>query len=317
MTKNLIIDNYLINTSIYDIMVRCKSELHNGKLRDIVNRGTNVRITCPVHSNGMESGPSCEIYSGKEKDIEYGTFHCLACGVSGNLQTLIGFCFDESEEFGSEWLRERFGRTKIEQLLDLPPIVLNKVDKKYESDIKESDLVNFEGYCQYLEKRKLSKDVCNRFKVKYDSKSKCIIFPVYDENGNFKFVTKRSTINKMFMIPPGVEKPVYLLNYIRENNITDVIVCESQINALYCWTLGYPAIALFGTGTSLQYEILNKSGIRHFRLCFDGDGAGRKGAYRFKNNIRRDVLIDSIEIDEGKDINDYSVEDALKILKVV
>ena len=150
--------------------------------------------------------------------------------------------------------------------------------------------------------------------VGYDQESKSIVFPTWDEQNRLVMITRRSVTDKRFLIPKDIEKPVYLLNFVDKENIKEVIVCESQINALYAWSLGYPAIALFGTGTKHQYGVLNKSGIRHYILCFDGDEAGEKGKDRFLANIRKDVLVDYVDIPNGKDLNDFDKEDALELI---
>ena len=47
---------------------------------------------------------------------------------------------------------------------------------------------------------------------------------------------------------------------------------------------------------------------------FDGDSAGRKGADRFKKNVKGKLLTD-IHLPEGKDVNDLSKEEFLDLLK--
>ena len=108
----------------------------------------------------------------------------------------------------------------------------------------------------------------------------------------------------MFIIPENVEKPVYLLNFIVGRNLPYVVICESQINSLYAWSLGIPAVALFGTGTELQYELLKKSGVRNFVLAFDGDNAGKNATNRFKENFKNDCIITVLDIPKGEDLND-------------
>ena len=122
-------------------------------------------------------------------------------------------------------------------------------------------------------------------------------------------VTERSVNNKYFYITEDVIKPVYLLNFIKKENITTVYVVESQINALTLWSWGYPAIALIGTGSPHQYEVLKKSGIRNYILCFDGDEAGDKGTNRFKKNMSSDVFISTKLITRGKDVNKLTKEE--------
>lgn len=306
------IENKAITASIENILEALKKELRNNKLKDIRKKGENIVVSCPHHKNGLEHNPSCSIYCGDSPDIEYGTVHCFTCGFSGPLWHFIAECFDSDDNFGKQWLLERFGDVFVQESLILPSIDLKPVIKK-QSYLDENILNCFQNYHPYMTQRKLSNDVINKFKIKYDTSAKCIVFPVWDINNNLVMLTRRSVYNKTFIIDKGVEKPVYLLNYIKKENIKTVYVCESQINALTLWSYGYPAIALFGTGAKHQYELLNKSGIRNYYLCFDGDDAGDKGTQNFIKNIRKDVLINIIKIPKGKDVNDLSLEEFQKL----
>lgn len=297
------INNYVINAPIWDIVKKIKSELTNGKLKDIQDKGDNIRVSCPTHKNGKENHASCDIYCGDSPDVEYGFFKCFTCGEQGSLWHFVAECFDETDEFGKEWLIERFGNIFVKQQLILPPINLKNKKECIKNNLAEK--ISFmQDFHPYMIQRKLSKEIIDKFQIKYDKETKCIVFPVWDEYDNLVMLTRRSVVDKTFIIDKDCEKPVYLLNYIKKNNIKEVAVCESQINALTCWSYGIPAVALFGTGSKNQYEALNKSGIRIYNLCFDGDDAGDKGRDRFIKNIRKDVLVNVINIPRGKDIND-------------
>jgi DNA primase len=71
---------------------------------------------------------------------------------------------------------------------------------------------------------------------------------------------------------------------------------------------------MIGTGSDVQYDILNNSGIRNYILCFDGDEAGDKAIKRFKKNIRKDVFISVKVIPRGKDVNDLTKEEFDKLV---
>ena len=93
-------------------------------------------------------------------------------------------------------------------------------------------------------------------------------------------------------------------------------MCESQINALTLQSLGISAIATFGCNiTSKQFKLLNKSCIRHYILAFDGDEAGNRGVQKFMNNIRSDVFVDVLKLPKGKDINDLTKEEIVKLFE--
>ena len=299
------INNYSFEVDVIVVIKSIQEELTNGKLRDVKETSSGIKVTCPCHDGGMEETASCFV-------DENGVWHCFACDESGNLAKFVEKCFDKPEGFGLSWLVERFVYTVENRALNLGYVGVLK-----EEPIKVLDegiLANYQKFHPYLIKRKLSLDICDKFKVGYDQESKSIVFPTWDEQNRLVMITRRSVTDKRFLIPKDIEKPVYLLNFVDKENIKEVIVCESQINALYAWSLGYPAIALFGTGTKHQYGVLNKSGIRHYILCFDGDEAGEKGKDRFLANIRKDVLVDYVDIPNGKDLNDFDKEDALELI---
>ena len=305
--SDLVIRNYVIDESIEKILQQAKKEITNGKLKSFALKGSQVRVTCPHHGDGRENNPDCYINASKDDELEYGYCHCFACGFSGRLSKFIGECFDYDESFGEEWLIARFGTSLVDRELVFPDFDLSqKNETKY---LDETILDKMQSYHPYMDKRKLSRKVCEMFKVKYEPSTKCLVFPVYDEYNKLYMLTRRSVESKKFIIDANKEKPIYLFNFIKEKNIKEVCVCESQINALYLWSLGYPAIALFGTGTQHQYDLLNKSCINHYFLCFDGDGAGTKGAKRFIKNINKNVFIDVVKLPQGKDVNDLSLEE--------
>lgn len=310
---DLIIANKMIITPMSAILRCLQSELTNGKLKDIGQQhGQNIPVTCPYHKDGKEAHPSCNVFADRnDPETMYGTVHCFSCGYKASLPQFINDCFDETGSFGEEWLLQRCETAFVSEVKFLPEIDLSSSTKKKYMD--ESQLERFNYYHVYTDKRKLSKEIVDLFEVGYDPLSDMITFPVRDEKGGLCFVTKRSVEGKRFEIPKDVQKPVYLLYYIIKHGIDRVAVCESQINALYSWSCGVPAIALFGTGTSYQYELLKKSGIRIFDLYFDGDFAGQKGAYRFKKAMGKDVLINHHILPAGKDINDLSKEEFLNL----
>ena len=241
----------------------------------------------------------------------YGTVHCFTCGYKATLPQFIGYCFEEDEEFGKEWLLLRCETAFISEVRYLPEIVLDK--KESLKLLDESELLKYKYYHPYMWQRKLTKEIVDLFEVGYDPKQNMLIFPVRDEKARLRFITGRSVNSHRFMIPKDVDKPVYLLYYVKQQGLSRVAICESQINTLYLWSLGIPSVGLFGTGSDSQYDILNKSGIRIMDLFFDGDWAGHKGIERFKKNIRDDIIINTHILPEGKDVNDLSKEEILQL----
>lgn len=318
----LIIGNKVILSPILNILQMLQQELvrYNGKIREIgQEHNDNIPVTCPCneHKGGFEKRPSCQIYTRMDNDeIQYGTCHCFACGFKASLPQLIGYCFDEDERFGEEWLLERCVLGFVSDLETgyLPEIQLNK--KQKQDYVDESELLNYNYYHTYMWQRKLSKDVVNIFDVGYDPKTNCITFPVRDDKGNLVFITRRSVINKKFFIPENVDKPVYLLYYLKQHNITTCCVVEAQIDALTLWSYGIPAVATFGQPSKKQMKLLNNSGIRTFVTLFDNDIAGYRFDKRFNELIRKDVFVYNLHVPNPyKDVNDLTKEQLYTFLQ--
>lgn len=311
---NLIINKHVIDASIDVILKEIRRLTNNYYFKDIgTENNNNIRVTCPFHKDGQETHPSCAVYiSRDDPELEYGYYKCFTCGEKGPLWKLVGHCLNLQEFQSKEWLVDNFSNTFVEYQAILPEIKLNEPKKEY---LDESILKQYAYYHPYLEDRGISFETAKKFQVGWNQEHNSITFPVWDRYGRLVGITERSIDYKKFHVPHELKKPLYLLDYIIVNNITSVFVCESQMNCLTLWEWGYPAIAMFGTGSKDQYEILKTSGIRHYYLCFDGDDAGRKGANKFRNNMPSSVLITTLTIPEGKDVNDLTKEEFEEILK--
>lgn len=311
---HLTIGNKVILTPMDVILRTLQRELTNGKLKDIgQQRGQNIPVTCPHHKGGFESHPSCQVFADiDDKYTQYGQVYCFTCKYTRSLPEFINDCFEETGNFGEEWLLQRCDTGFLTDVQYLPEITF---DKKPEvvSSLPETELDKYQYYHQYMWKRKLTPEIVDRFEVGFDPSRDCLVFPVRDERGTLQCITTRNVKNKFFTLPEGKKKPVYLLYYIKQQQIKSVAICESQINALYLWSIGIPAVALFGTGSAYQYELLRHSGVRSFNLYFDGDAAGDAGAYKFQKAMPDDVLITRYRLPDGKDVNDLSAEEVYNL----
>lgn len=309
---DLIINKHVIDADVETILKDIRNQTSNRYLHDIIKRGLNVAITCPEHKNGQELNPSCYVYNDKTSDtVPYGWYRCFTCGDQGPLYKLVAKCLNISIDEAKQWLIDNYSNTFTEKMIELPTIdVGNKIPKNV---LNESILNDYAYFHPYMFQRGLTENVILKFKIGYNKNNDSITFPVWDEHDNLIGITERNVKTKYFHIPENMGKPVYLLNHIIKNHITEVVVCESQLDALKCWTWDIPAIALFGTGSKKQYEILNNSGIRFYHLALDGDLAGEHGIKRFIENIRNDVFVDIIKIPQGKDVNDLNKEEFMSL----
>lgn len=311
----LIINNHVID-GVEQILKDIQEITNSRYIRHINIRGDNAGITCPFHKDGQESHPSCYVYLRKDNDeVPYGFFRCFTCGTQGNLDYLVAHCLNCTIEDAREWLIDNYSNALVESTgIELQEIILTKPKKTY---LDDTMLEQFAFFHPYMFQRKLTKEVIIKFKIGWNRETDAITFPIWDEYGRLIGISERQIKNKFFHLPEGLGKPIYLLNFIIEENITEVYVVESQIDALYLWSIGKPAIALLGTGSKAQYNILRKSGIRFFHLAMDGDLAGRQGMKKFIKAMPSYVFVDVCILPDGKDINDLSKEEIENLPKKI
>ena len=314
--RQLIIDNYVINKPIEEILTLLKLSLTNGKLKDIENKGDDILVTCPHHDGGHEKTPACNIYIGNDTKLPYGYFNCFVCGEKGSFLKFVAECFDAPESYAKAWLLENFGGELIAKNLFMgEPIVLNR-NKGIKKHLDESVLDQYQTWNPYLAKRKLSREICELFKVRYDPKYRQVIFPAYDMNGNLVMLAKRSIDVKSFYLDKDVEKPVYCLDYVMKNNIKTVLITEGPFDCLTGWEYGFPTIATFGKISDYQIEQINKSCINIIYAAFDNDAAGRSFLETLKRKLTKRIIIIETKFPAWrKDLNDLTKEELQEIIK--
>jgi len=314
--RQLIIDNYVINKPIEEVLNLLRLSLTNGKLKDIENKGDNILVTCPHHDGGHEHTPACNIYIGNDTKLPYGYFNCFVCGEKGSFLKFVAECFDAPESYAKSWLLKNFGGELIAKNLFMgEPIVLNR-NKGIKKHLDESILDEYQTWTPYLAKRKLSREICELFKVRYDPKYRQVIFPAYDMKGNLVMLTKRSIDTKTFYLDKDVEKPVYCLDYIMKNNIKTVLITEGPFDCLTGWEYGFPTIATFGKISDYQIEQINKSCINIIYAAFDNDAAGRSFLETLKRKLTKRILIIETKFPANKkDVNDLTKEELQEIVK--
>ena len=314
--RQLIIDNYVINKPIEEILTLLKLSLTNGKLKDIENKGDDILVTCPHHDGGHEKTAACNIYIGNDTKLPYGYFNCFVCGEKGSFLKFVAECFDAPESYAKAWLLENFGGELIAKNLFMgEPIVLNR-NKGIKKHLDESILDQYQTWNPYLAKRKLSREICELFKVRYDPKYRQVIFPAYDMKGNLVMLAKRSIDVKSFYLDKDVEKPVYCLDYVMKNNIKTVLITEGPFDCLTGWEYGFPTIATFGKISDYQIEQINKSCINIIYAAFDNDAAGRSFLETLKRKLTKRIIIIETKFPAWrKDLNDLTKEELREIIK--
>ena len=332
------VNNHVILDDTQDILIELRKQLElNGVKRfaKFIDSGKNIQTNCPFHKEGQERKPSFGI------NKNTGECHCFGCGWSGTLSEMISNCFgkDDFGDYGNKWLIRNFLSVAVESRpdIDVDFCRRKKITSETKKYISEQELDSYRYTHPYMYKRKLTDEIIDLFDIGYDKNTECITFPNRDINGNCLFIARRSVKTKFFNYPQDVEKPVYGLYELRKISKvkigtkryptglqvptyestypSEIIICESMIDALTCWVYGRYAIALNGTGNENQFKTLRNMPNRKFILATDMDEAGLKARERIRQSLGNKLVTEYVwDINVAKDINDMNKEyfDSLK-----
>lgn len=315
------IEGLTLIADIYDIVQEIKNTLNNHLLADIKISGNDVMCTCPFHKDGQESKPSCGITLVKKKRgnrvFDEGTVHCFTCGYTASFTEFISNCFgyEDAGVFGYKWLTKNFVALEIQHRKPIELAFNTKVEEKTVVNyIQESELDQYRFIHPYMYTRKLTDKVINYFDVGYDKETNCLTMPVRDLEGRVPFVYRRSVQSKFFNNEKDTLRGNYVYGlyevYKNIHKITELIICESPIDALTAWGQNRPAVALFTCNpTPIQIKLLQDLPIRLFVNGMDKDEAGEKGFKKLKKLLPSKLFYNLLVPEYAKDLNDIRQED--------
>lgn len=304
----MIINDVVFTNDLECIISELKSQLDLNQislLSHIKDSGDNIMVTCPYHKNGQERRPSAGI---RKSD---GKFHCFTCKQTHELYEVISHCFGYNDlgVFGWNWLLKNFLTVSVMSRktinLDLSRCDTKSLDMQY---VTEQELDKYRQYHEYMWERKLNPNIVELFDIGYDKSTNCLTFPIRDINGNTLIIARRSVCTKYFNYPSHTLKPLYGLYELYQLDIfpSEVIVCESMLDALVCWVWGKYAVALNGVGTNLQFKQLKQLPCRKLILATDNDSAGLKARQIIRDNVKNKIITEYILPSGFKDLNDLN-----------
>ena len=196
----------------------------------------------------------------------------------GNLIVLLSFLSNETAKETEDYLLDKYGI----DLSDVDKLELN-FDLQFATEevpktISMKEYSKYAFRSPYLAGRGITEKVQRAFKIGFDKETKAVSFPWMDIDGNIINVKFRSIKSKMFFYYPEgqpIADHLFGMNFINRMKSETVFICESEIDALYLWSNGYPALALGNSKlNSKRKQLLLRSPIKKLVIPNDNDKAG-------------------------------------------
>jgi DNA primase len=275
---------------------------------------------CPFHSNRHTSSFSVS----REK----GAFICFnpACGESGTLIELVRRVMHKND-----YEALRFIATKeTESLNNFDELLSSAIEDKPVFEVFSQDtldslhsgLMSNEKAQDYLKSRGINKDSAEHFKLGYSANQNMVITPVTSPDGIPIGLVGRSIEGKSFKNSTNLPKSKTLFNIYNAKKFSNVIVVESNFDAIRIHQAGFPNVVatLGGFLSTEQQHLLNKY-FNRITIMTDNDEAGRQLGFSIANKLRnKDILWSSFEYGkvyphEAKDAGDMTDEEITQCIK--
>ncbi|QDX93592.1 DNA primase [Brevibacillus laterosporus] len=200
----------------------------------------------------------------------------------GGIVKLLVFLREETEGETREYLRWKYGEGTVdpdELTLDLSGSL--RLSLGHLRSIDSSLLSEYERTKhEYLTSRGISQEVQQLFHTGYCPITNAITMPWFNADGTLGNVKYRKISEKSFWYAKGgrpIREMVYGLHIVYTQKIKRAVLVESDIDAMYLWSVGVPAIALGGSNFSEEKaEALRRSPLEGVAVMADHDEAGQK-----------------------------------------
>ncbi|MFK4304298.1 5S rRNA maturation endonuclease (ribonuclease M5) [Paenibacillus sp. RC254] len=161
----------------------------------------------------------------------------------------------------------------------------------------------------YLTGRGISPEIQRMFGCGFDRAKNAVVMPWHSPDGTSINVKWRATWSKAFWYARGgapVRNMIYGIHIVYSRMIERVLLVESEIDALYAWSCGVPAIAVGGSAfTDAKAELLRRSPVKTLLIGTDNDAAGVKLREEVADKMRGYCeLYDVYVPNPAKDLNE-------------
>jgi 5S rRNA maturation endonuclease (ribonuclease M5) len=240
--------------------------------------------------------------------------------AKGGIVKLLAFLHNETEEETTDYLRDKYEvRVGDTMTLNLPALKLKR---------KRQPLTNVitPQVSPYLSNRGITEDAQRLAGVGFDGSKSAVLIPWRLPNGKLANIKYRATWGKAFWYEKGgipIRELVYGIDRVYRERLTDVVLCEAEIDALTWESAGVRAIAVGGANfTDSQADVIKRSPIESLTICADNDKAGEKLRNQVVSKLGVAVKLSEVRIPHSyKDVNEavskgFNVMDA-PVCKIV
>ena len=161
----------------------------------------------------------------------------------------------------------------------------------------------------YLARRGITSEVQRLFCIGYDKEHEAIAMPWFNKDKRVINVKYRSIRYKQFFYEQDgqlTRNYVYGLPQCKALGYKDVDIVESEIDCMYLWSNGIPAVAMGHAGINKnQIQLLLNAGIETVTFASDNDEAGERFRVEMRKKLPKLFTCYELEIPYMyKDVND-------------
>lgn len=228
----------------------------------------------------------------------------------GNFISLLAYLQEVDYESAEGYLLEKYSHNldevsglTLSLSLTMGEVSVTKLDSY-------SDKLNI--YSPYLAGRGISKGVQEAFEIGESKGAVAIAW--HDKAGRIINIKFRATNNKEFWFASGgepIKNHVYGLWLAKRNKVTSLWVVESEIDCLYLWEHGIPAVAFGGASINeRQKRLIENLGLESLIIATDSDTVGERFAEVLAVEFGGELDCYRVQFPQGrKDINDLSPQE--------
>lgn len=295
--------------------IQAELEPHLNHFRNYRIRGDKLQACSPFR---YENHPSFAV------NLENGTW--IDSGAStdsyhkGNFISLLAYLRQEEYLDTEEYLLRAYNvmLEEVDQLKLSMNLVYEPVVEVTHDWFKDYPHLQFRH--PYLARRGITSEVQRLFCIGYDKEHEAIAMPWFNMDKRVINVKYRSIRYKQFFYEQDgqlTRNYVYGLPQCKALGYKDVSIVESEIDCMYLWSNGIPAVAMGHAGINKnQIQLLLNAGIETVTFASDNDEAGERFRVEMRKKLPKLFTCYELEIPYMyKDVNDIPQKELISLYK--